>query len=216
MATCTGCHKHEEHFATNDCAVCHEPNHLRGLKPLSFLSHDANWMRRHGALARDELTMCSTCHAQTQCDSCHDATQTIRAEVRNPDAIGRQYMHRFDFLSRHAIEAESQPAMCVSCHQRQDCDGCHAQRGVSAALVDGKNPHPRNWAGNLGAATNLHGAAARRDIASCAACHEQGAASNCVRCHKVGAFGGNPHPPGWRSTLGTDSSSCAVCHGGAL
>lgn len=216
MNTCRGCHKHEEQFAANECTPCHKPNQLRGLKPLSFLSHDANWMRRHGTLARDELAMCSMCHAQTQCDACHDATQTIRTEVRNPDAIQRQYVHRFDFLSRHGIEAQSQPAMCVSCHQKQDCDACHMERGVSGGLVDGHNPHPPNWSGNAGAATNLHGAAARRDISSCAACHEQGAASNCVRCHKVGGFGGNPHPPGWSSTLGTDSGSCAACHGGAL
>ncbi|MEW6431996.1 MAG: cytochrome c3 family protein [Myxococcota bacterium] len=216
MNTCRSCHRHEEQFAANDCAPCHKPNHLRGLKPLSFLSHDANWLRRHGTLARDELAMCTTCHAQAQCDSCHDATQTLRAEVRNPDAIHRQYVHRFDFLSRHAIEAQSEPAQCVTCHQKQDCDACHMERGVSGGLLEGRNPHPPNWSGNSGAATNLHGPAARRDTASCAACHEQGAASNCVRCHKVGGFGGNPHPPGWRSSLGMDSTSCAVCHGGAL
>ncbi|MCC6333715.1 MAG: hypothetical protein IT380_06980 [Myxococcales bacterium] len=216
MTTCTGCHEHEEQFAKNDCAPCHKPNHLRGLKPVSFLAHDTAWMKRHGGLARDELAMCSSCHAQAQCDSCHDATQTLRAELRNPDAITRQYVHRFDFLSRHAIEAQSQPAQCVSCHQKQDCDACHVQRGVSGGAVDGLNPHPINWAGTTGQGTNLHGPAARRDISSCAACHDQGAASNCVRCHKLGGHGGNPHPPGWRSSLGTDSTSCAACHGGAL
>jgi hypothetical protein len=63
--------------------------------------------------------------------------------------------------------------------------------------------------------SNEHGRAARRDIASCAACHDQGAASNCVRCHKVGAFGGSPHPPGWRSSQPTTAESCAICHRGA-
>jgi hypothetical protein len=216
MTTCTGCHKHEEQFAARECGPCHKPNELRGLKPASFLAHDTTWMKRHGTQARDQLAMCSMCHAQTQCDSCHDATQTLRAEVRNPDAIGRQYVHRFDFLSRHAIEAQSQPAMCISCHQKQDCDACHMQRGVSAGLVDGRNPHPTSWAGNTGAANNLHGSAARRDITSCAACHDQGPAANCVRCHKVGGYGGNPHPPGWRSPLGVDSSGCVACHGGGL
>ncbi len=216
MSTCLGCHEHQAQFTANECGPCHKSNDLRGLKPLSFLSHDANWLRRHGGLGREELAMCSTCHAQAQCDSCHDATQALRAELRNPDAIHRQYVHRFEFLSRHGIEAQSQPAQCVSCHQRQDCDACHMERGVSGGLVDGHNPHPPNWSGSAGTATNLHGPAARRDIASCAACHEQGAASNCVRCHKVGGFGGNPHPPGWRSGVGMDSASCAACHGGAL
>lgn len=216
MNTCLACHEHQAQFADNECAPCHKPNHLRGLKPVSFLSHDAAWMKRHGTLGRDDLSQCSQCHAQAQCDSCHDATQTIRPELRNPEAIGRQYVHRFDFLSRHAIEAQSQPAQCVSCHQQQDCDACHAQRGVSGSLVDGRNPHPPNWAGTTGVGTNLHGPAARRDIVSCAACHDQGPASNCVRCHKVGAYGGNPHPPGWSSALTPTSSACAACHGGAL
>lgn len=217
MDTCLGCHEHQEQFVATKCAPCHDERQVRVLKPVSFLSHDAAWMRRHSTFARSDGKTCALCHAQAQCDGCHDATQTLRAELRNPDAIGREYVHRFDFLSRHGIEARSQPGQCMSCHvMKNDCDGCHTQRGVSGSLLFGRNPHPANWAGGSGSAVNLHGREARRDIMSCAACHDQGPASNCVRCHRVGAYGGSPHPPGWRNSQSTSTASCAACHGGGL
>jgi Cytochrome c7 and related cytochrome c len=216
MATCLGCHQHKAEFEQNVCGTCHKPADLRGLKPVSFLAHTGGWIRRHAAPGRDVAQTCTQCHAQAQCDSCHDATQTLRVELRNPDAIGREFVHRFDFLSRHVIEARSQPAMCQSCHVKQDCDGCHVRRGVSGGAVDGRNPHPPNWAVGVGVAGNQHGRAARRDISSCAACHDQGPATNCVRCHAPGGIGGTPHPPGWRSTQSSGAGACANCHGGAL
>jgi hypothetical protein len=214
MSTCLNCHQHAEEFAATKCAPCHATNEVRTLKPVTFLPHDAAWMKRHGSFVREDAQSCLVCHAQTQCDSCHDANQGLRVDQRNPDAITREFVHRFDFQSRHAIEARSQPGQCSSCHTRQDCDACHVQRGVSGGLVAGRNPHPLGWAAGLGAASNLHGQEARRDIASCAACHDQGPFTNCIRCHKVGGIGGNPHPPGWRSSQATDSTSCAACHGG--
>jgi Cytochrome c7 and related cytochrome c len=215
MATCLGCHEHAQEFAQNTCTRCHQIADLRASKPVSFLPHTEGWMRRHASFARDAAQTCTTCHAQTQCDACHDATQSLRVELRAPEAVDSQQVHRFDFLSRHATESRSQPAMCVSCHQKQDCDACHARRGISGASADPRNPHPANWAVGGFSTSNEHGRAARRDIASCAACHDQGAASNCVRCHKVGAFGGSPHPPGWRSSQPTTAESCAICHRGA-
>ena len=50
---------------------------------------------------------------------------------------------------------------------------------------------------------------------SCASCHDQGAASNCVNCHRE-AMGINPHPPGWRSTVPAAERhthpTCRICH----
>jgi hypothetical protein len=214
MATCLNCHEHQEAFAKNQCSACHKSNDLRGLKPRSFLAHDSQWVRRHGSEARASQETCILCHSQTQCDTCHDSTQAIRPDKLSPEAITREQTHRFDFLTRHAIEASSQPGQCVTCHVRAECDACHAQRGVSAGLTNNRSPHPLGWASGTGASTNLHGPAARRDITACAACHDQGPASNCVRCHKVGASGGSPHPAGWRSTQAMDSTACAPCHGG--
>lgn len=214
MATCLNCHEHQEQFVANQCAPCHPSAAVRTLKPVTFLPHDTAWMKRHGQFVRTDAQACSACHAQTQCDACHDATQTVRVEQRNPDAIGREFVHRFDFMSRHPIEAKSQPGMCSSCHSKNECDACHTKRGVSGGNDFGRNPHPMNWAAGNGASSNLHGREARRDIASCAACHDQGPATNCIRCHKVGGFGGSPHPPGWQSTQAPSSVACTACHGG--
>lgn len=214
MATCLGCHEHRQEFARGECGTCHALGDLRMLKPISFMSHDAAWMRRHGDEARSNGAMCAQCHAQTQCDSCHDSTRRLGPAMAAPEKVDRSFVHRFDFVSRHALEAQSQPGSCVTCHVRTECDSCHATRGVSAGVRGALSPHPPGWASGL--ISNAHGAAARRDIASCASCHDQGAASNCVSCHKVGGVGGTPHPPGWRSGESPRSPGCMACHGGAL
>ncbi len=216
MDTCLSCHHHQEQFEANQCTGCHAPGDLRGLEPRSFLAHDTGWIRRHGPMARSAPEKCATCHAQTSCDSCHDATRPLGPAQRNPDQLERTFVHRFDFLSRHPMEARSQPGQCATCHAKTECDACHITRGVSGAVNGGQSPHPLGWASGLGAAGNGHGLAARRDIGACASCHDQGPATNCVRCHKVGALGGSPHPVGWRSTDPVSSPQCAVCHGGAL
>lgn len=214
MKTCLGCHEHEQEFARGECASCHTLGDLRTLRPVSFMTHDAAWMRRHGDEARNNGAMCAQCHAQTQCDSCHDATRRLGPAMVAPEKIERNFVHRFDFVSRHALEAQSQPGSCFTCHVRTECDSCHASRGVSAGVRGALNPHPPGWASGM--VSNAHGAAARRDIASCASCHDQGAASNCVNCHRVGGMGGTPHPPGWRSAQSPRSPACAACHSGAL
>ncbi len=215
MATCLDCHEHQEQFAAGSCLGCHKDKDLRTLKPVSFLSHDGAWMRRHGVEARNQARQCEACHSQTSCDACHDATRPGSPAQRNPDAITSELVHRFDFMSRHALEAQAAPGQCVTCHAKTECDACHSSRGLSASVRGGQSPHPLGWGSGLGLMNNAHGPAARRDIGSCATCHDQGAASNCVRCHRVGALGGTPHPVGWRSSSPVTSPECAACHGGA-
>ena len=41
--------------------------------------------------------------------------------------------------------------------------------------------------------------------------NEQGV--NCIRCHQVGSYGGNPHPRGWQSARSPKDSMCRYCHG---
>jgi hypothetical protein len=64
----------------------------------------------------------------------------------------------------------------------------------------------------MGSGEERHGRAARRDILTCAACHDQGPASNCIHCHAVGGPGGNPHPDGWSSGRDVQDGMCAFCH----
>lgn len=213
MATCLTCHEHREQFDRGTCTTCHRVDDLRALKPVSFLSHDSAWPKRHGLVARTDGAACETCHAKTSCDSCHDASRPTSPASRNPEAIERELVHRFDFVARHAIEAESQAGQCVTCHQPQECDACHATRGLSPTNKNAGSPHGAGWGSGLGAYRNAHGPAARRNIASCAACHDQGPASVCVQCHRVGGTGGSPHGQGWRSSEPVGAPQCQVCHG---
>lgn len=212
MQQCLGCHEHEQQFERAECGPCHEPSDVQQLLPESFMRHDPAWLRHHGAEASQQAQMCSTCHAQSECNDCHDVTQSLTREARTPDNLSRDLVHPADFLTRHALEAAAQPARCLTCHTPATCDGCHVERGVSGQQQNPFNPHPPGWVGGNPASRDFHGRAARRDLLACASCHDQGPATNCIRCHQVGGYGGNPHPRGWQSARSESASMCRYCH----
>jgi hypothetical protein len=215
MSKCFECHEHEEQWQKGVCTPCHDADALRRTMPVSFLRHDTAFLRHHGEqMAQSpQAQLCQNCHTHAQCQSCHDVTQDLTVEARRPEKLESGQVHRGDFMVRHAIEARSEPARCLSCHTVQTCDSCHAARGVSANVANPVNPHPPEWIGNNTGSPNFPGVAARRDVVSCAGCHEAGPATNCIRCHKVGAYGGNPHPRGWKSSQSESSEMCRYCHG---
>jgi hypothetical protein len=213
MKKCFSCHQHEEEWKSGTCTPCHRSQDLRQVMPQSFLRHDGGFSRHHGQLATTEKKLCQACHAPADCDVCHDTTQDLAVERRRPDAIERSFIHRGDFLTRHAMEAQANPSRCLSCHTPQTCDTCHVERGVSGNALGARNPHPPGWVNNEPGVTSGHGREARRDILLCAGCHDQGPATNCIRCHQVGGYGGNPHPSGWRSSQSVGSEMCRYCHG---
>jgi Cytochrome c7 and related cytochrome c len=215
MSQCFGCHEHEEQWQRGECTPCHDPVALRQTMPVTFLKHDTAFLRHHGEVMaqRQDAVICQNCHTQSQCQQCHDVTQDLTVEARRPEAIESGQVHRGDFMVRHAIEARSEPSRCLSCHTVETCDSCHVARGVSANVANPQNPHPIGWIGSDTSSPNFHGAAARRDIVACAGCHEAGPATNCIRCHKVGAYGGSPHPRGWKSSQSMSSEMCRYCHG---
>ena len=145
--------------------------------------------------------------------------ETLKPSMKYPDRLTRQLIHRGDYVSRHSIEARSNASQCATCHSISRCDSCHVQQGVSfASAVSGaqglpRSPHPARFMER--GASEFHGRAARRDIVACASWHDQGAATNCIGCHKSGQFGGNPHPPGFKSALDRKSTPmCSWCHEG--
>jgi len=212
MKECFSCHEHEEQWERGECAPCHDRKELSHSLPRTFLKHEGNFARHHGDLAARDGRLCQSCHEQTDCDDCHDVTQNMSVERRRPENVDRNFVHRGDFLVRHAIEAQSEPSRCVRCHEPSTCDACHVERGVSGNRLDARNPHPLGWVGNDPGAQSLHGREARRDILLCASCHDQGPATNCIRCHRVGGYGGNPHPGGWKSGRSTGEEMCRYCH----
>ncbi|MFT3914772.1 MAG: cytochrome c3 family protein [Anaeromyxobacteraceae bacterium] len=213
MDTCTSCHNHQNDYAAGRCRPCHVD--MKGLAPEKYFAHGGDWLRLHGAQARPTAESCAQCHDQTYCTACHSPqTAAARPSVIFPEAVDSSFIHRGDYVSRHAIEAGANPASCRRCHGPQYCDTCHTTANVSAnAGASAFSPHPKGWA-TRGAGEKFHGDAARRDASSCAACHDQGAKSLCVGCHQVGAAGGNPHPKSWKLKAGDIASNamCRTCH----
>ncbi|MEZ4219429.1 MAG: cytochrome c3 family protein [Polyangiaceae bacterium] len=212
MSKCFACHEHEKQWQNAQCLPCHESRDLKQTMPQTFLRHDASFVRRHGQFAVQEGPLCQSCHSRSQCDDCHDVTQNLTPSRRMPEKLERGFIHRGDFMVRHAIEAQHQSARCMSCHTTESCDACHIARGVSQNRVRARSPHPPGWVGGNPDSRSFHGREARRDIVLCASCHERGPATNCIGCHKVGAYGGNPHPSGWKSARSESAAMCRYCH----
>jgi hypothetical protein len=126
----------------------------------------------------------------------------------------RRWIHPGTYVAAHVLDARASPDSCNRCHGTQFCESCHTLQGLTSAAANPRSPHPPGFASPGG--SEFHGDAARRDIVSCAACHDQGAASVCVDCHRVGGTGGNPHPSSFLSGRTMDEARengmCLVCH----
>jgi len=213
MATCTSCHDHQADFNAAKCTPCHVD--LKGYVPQTAFKHAGDWMKVHGSMARPTAESCAACHDQTSCAECH-ASQTTpaRPSVIFPEAVDKAFIHRGDYVSRHQIDARADPASCRSCHGSAFCSTCHTEQGVTSSSVNVRDPHPVGWATDTG--PKGHGAAARRDILSCASCHDNGASSTCVSCHQMGGVGGNPHPAAFLTRHRNEDPStkpmCSACH----
>jgi Cytochrome c7 and related cytochrome c len=213
-ATCTSCHDHGLDYAQARCQTCHTDLKRFRLQPVADFRHAGDFLRTHGQMARASALSCAACHDQTSCAECHaQTTRPFKPDVQWPERVGAAFIHRGDYESRHMIDASADPASCRRCHGSASCDACHNERGVSPLSASGLTRLPPshrqpNWNAGI-----VHGVAARQDIVSCAGCHDQGARSTCVTCHRSV----NPHPPGWsaRHNLSSDvasNSMCRICH----
>ena len=217
---CFACHEpHGQQFQAAQCSTCHLDLKHSGLQLVSEFSHQGDWLKQHMTAARSEGSSCATCHEQSFCLDCHAQTAMVPPGVGMQDRPDKSFIHRNDFFSRHKVEAAADPASCRKCHggqsSKNSCQQCHTALGVSSASLSPRSPHPLGWA-RRGAGPEFHGDAARRDVLSCQACHDQGAQSNCVQCHQVGGIGGDPHPLsyGARHTLqeAGRTTMCLICH----
>ncbi|MBN2716820.1 MAG: hypothetical protein JXX14_13295 [Deltaproteobacteria bacterium] len=211
---CASCHKKD--ISLGRCDLCHDRLDLYDMVENDYYRHAPGFMARHGLEASAAEANCSQCHEQSFCADCHNKNSTIRPSLKFPDKVDRTFMHSGDWMSKHPIESRAKPASCLKCHGVSYCSACHNRTGVGAGIDQGgtNSPHPGDteW---INAGPGSHGAEARKDILRCASCHDQGAASNCVNCHRE-AMGINPHPPGWKSTVPSSESNthptCRICH----
>ena len=218
MSTCTSCHHHQVEVMEAKCRPCHSTLKEFGLKPLeqfAEFSHAGNFVKDHGRLARSSAETCAACHDQTYCAQGHaTATLPLRPEIRFPENVTSDFIHRGDYVARHHLDVERDPASCKKCHGANFCDSCHQEQRLSPRSLNPRDPHPPGWVQR--GSGEWHGDAARKNIVSCSGCHDQGAASICVACHQVGAVGGNPHPAGWTRKHASDDKTqnvaCRACH----
>lgn len=117
--------------------------------------------------------------------------------------------HPPDYLLHHGADAFGRQTECTECHSTQAfCLACHQKMGLGAGGGLGTSAYhdaQPNW-------LLVHGRAARQNIESCVACHQE---SSCLRCHSAKfGFRIDPHGPGFdpnrianRSTI-----SCGICH----
>jgi hypothetical protein len=213
---CFECHNHLEQYRKLTCRVCHQSLSQYPIRFVSSFNHEGNFLREHGRWARTAGgDLCASCHGQSYCADCHSQQAGLLPGAKRPELVDRQFIHRGDWVGRHAMESRGDPGSCMRCHSPKRCDKCHQAEGVSARAGAGgpRSPHPADWLSP--GSPNSHGPEARRRITQCASCHDQGHLSNCVRCHRSARRGGlgiNPHPPGWDRGGRSSNSTCTVCH----
>jgi hypothetical protein len=212
---CFACHNHLTDYRHMRCKRCHDRLSHHPIKVVSTFSHAGNFLKEHGRWARTSADLCGSCHQQSYCADCHSQRATVLPSVKLAERTDRRFIHRGDWISRHAAQSRADPGRCTKCHSEKRCASCHKARGIHAgsSTARGRTPHPPGWLSP--GSPNSHGLQARRRITQCAGCHDRGALSNCVRCHKSIARGGlgvRPHPPGWSRGSKRGHRVCLVCH----
>lgn len=219
MSLCLGCHNHAEEYEASRCQRCHPVLERMPLTAVAEFNHAGNWIERHGMLARSEGASCVNCHPQAMCTSCHSKVAPAAPARLYPERVERALIHRGDFLTQHSIDARAEGELCYRCHDSGYCQQCHQSFGLVNQVAGSPHPQGQDSPWFRKGDPNSHGVQARQRIETCAACHDQGGASNCVLCHKsygpgVPANGGNPHPPGFSSDRSKipNNRACTTCH----
>jgi len=198
METCASCHS-PENTGPSFCESCHIST--AGLIPENHTS--VNFMREHKFLAQSANANCTMCHSNSTCEECHVSTSTI-TEANKADNFYQPYMpsqsidghkqqiisrvHELDYRFNHGIDANLKMTECQSCHQVETfCANCHQSDAADFSL-SGVAPMSHLKADfttmGVGSGGGEHSILARRDIESCAACHDvQGGDPTCIKCH---------------------------------
>jgi hypothetical protein len=220
IAECTDCHK--------DSKVT--PNHMVG------------WNKEHALKAAKAGSNCASCHEQAFCLDCHKGGG-IDADLHASQSRGNNYVpksHRTDFREIHPLMAKDSPRSCEKCHAPKFCEACHSKfkpeelqfqshrRQFIDIPLSSVGPNhagfteancPQCHVGPMPSHTEWsrsHAKEARRDLASCQACHADG--DTCLKCHSArSALKINPHPDNWGSIKGNlnkaaGKRTCVKCH----
>jgi len=221
MQLCLECH--QPWYDNLECLNCHNGFEKVALKPLSEFSHTGNFTDVHGPTARNQVLLCAQCHQKEFCVDCHrDEKLGLPPDLMYPDNTSMHWAHEGDFITRHFIEARFSSGQCVRCHNQRFCRDCHIREGIADVIPGSRmdltaDPHPLGFGFREDPTSpNFHGRIARREIFTCAGCHDNGADTICLECHATiekGGRGINPHPRGFRSRLDRNRDRvCLMCH----
>lgn len=237
---CNTCHVENAFSIVPDkdvCTACHDDDFAREVLYPALKTHKPLWAFNHRAEAKGSSTDCSACHQQMDCLECHKAGF---ADEQGAFGNNLANVHRGDFQVSHPIAARTDPQLCSSCHEAKFCSECHASFNRNDLAFDS---HRRSWSslpagsGNVahenftedqcvqchpdstvlgGHWTSNHAREARKNLATCQACHPEG--DVCLTCHSDrGGLGINPHPDDWGEISNnlkkaSGSRTCRKCH----
>ena len=238
MDDCYSCHNNNNSasLAIDNCQSCHIST--ADLKPQNHKS--ANFISTHKFAAKNVDANCVMCHDNNNnsCEDCHVATNTITeantptdffvpyspgTSIKGPKEQKISRVHDLNYIQTHGIDLKGKTAECQSCHEIETfCAKCHQSGGGDYAL-SGIEPasHFKNFVTAFGSGGE-HAILARRDIESCASCHDiQGGDPTCIQCHidNDGKKGTDPrtHPANFMHDVHGDwhndpGSICFNCH----
>lgn len=235
---CSVCHREEDASITPNpeaCLECHEQDFIDSVRYPAMRTHGPLWSYNHKTEAKNAMYDCAACHQQDFCLDCHQGGDGDEmGEIGNNLAN----VHRSDFHVSHPIAARTRPQLCSTCHERKFCNDCHDEFApADLALMS----HRKGWSSiSVGAASHAdfsevmcqschinsvlpahewngsHAREARKNLATCQACHPEG--DVCLTCHSaVSGLGANPHPKDWgnissRLAGASNRRTCRKCH----
>ncbi|MCF6178786.1 MAG: cytochrome C [Geopsychrobacter sp.] len=239
-ADCATCHiENAPEIVPADavCLKCHDQGFVDSVVKPSPRTHGLNWPTNHRPFAKSKKIDCSACHQQSFCLDCHKSGFADEMGDLGNNMIN---VHRGEFQVSHPIAARTNPQLCVSCHEPDFCSECHARFAPADLAV---KSHRRGWsdlsAGSSGPAhetfttsqcqnchtnsvvfngnwSGTHAREARKNLATCQACHPQG--DICLKCHSArSGLRINPHPKDWDDISGrlnraSGGKTCRRCH----
>lgn len=196
MSSCNSCHNDVK--VTNACESCHTQPET--LLPVSH--QQANWAKEHKRLVRIEglSNDCAVCHSDNFCQACHaevttqftrgSRTRSVaenRPSLSGSQALVKPRVHDLNFVFTHALDLRSKQADCHSCHNQQTfCTDCHTRNQDAGFAAPFPLSHRAADFVRLGKGSGggQHAVLARRDMESCASCHDvEGRDPVCVTCH---------------------------------
>lgn len=200
-------HKDYAAMGIKDCNECHKSSGVAS-------NHGAMWTKEHRLYAEKQPNNCKDCHQLSYCLDCHNGggiDSDMHKSTTGPDYMPRS--HRTDFREIHPLKALDDPRTCYRCHDaRKFCAQCHDRfpkgtLGIKSHQMLGPNGQRYTFA------IGEHSREARRNLASCQACHPEG--DVCIQCHSSGKT--SPHPRNWGRISGrlksaSDGRTCRKCH----